>query len=108
VGGREGGGDWNMMSHSTTPQNALLLASPKWVISSAYMQRLTGSLRSEGFAKMKSSQLSLSITGLPDGVDKSSKSPYNFTSERKAVVVSCNTFRRGEGLLERPLQLNSL
>jgi hypothetical protein len=48
------------------------------------------------------------MTRLPDGVDKSSKSPYNVASERKAAVVSYDAFKRGEGLLERPLRLNGL
>lgn len=47
-------------------------------------------------------------TRLLEGVVKSSKSPYRVASDKKAVVVSYDALRSGDGLVERPFLLNGL
>ena len=47
-------------------------------------------------------------TKFPDGVLRSSKSPYSVASERNAPVVSNEAFNRGDGCTLIPLRLNGL
>lgn len=44
----------------------------------------------------------------PDGVLKSSKSPYSVASDKKDIVVSYDALSSGEGFVEMPLRLNGL
>jgi hypothetical protein len=44
----------------------------------------------------------------PDGVVRSSKSPYRVASDRNAAVISYDALRSGEGLLEIPCRLKGL
>ncbi len=47
-------------------------------------------------------------TILPDGLDRSSKSPYKVASDKKAAVVSYEALSSGDGFVEMPFRLNGL
>lgn len=53
-------------------------------------------------------RFSLPITILPDGVDRSSKSPCSVASERNAAVVSYDALSRGDGFVDMPFLLKGL
>lgn len=53
-------------------------------------------------------RLSLPATMFPDGVVRSSKSPWSVASDRNDAVVSYDAFSKGEGLVEMPDRLKGL
>lgn len=53
-------------------------------------------------------RFNLPITMFPEGVVKSSKSPFSAASDKKAAVVSYEAFSNGDGFVEIPRRLKGL
>ena len=52
--------------------------------------------------------LSLPMTMFPDGVVRSSKSPWRVASEKNAAVVSYDALSSGDGFVDIPFRLKGL